>query len=153
VSQSDNAVRIVTLGCAKNEVDSEEIAGVLNEAGYRVDANARKTAVTVINTCGFLEASKEESIAAIKEAVKAKHKGLTGRVIVAGCLAQRLGPELMKLAPGADSYVGVGQMGRFAEIVKEVQASRESTLDVSPPHHRWQTCRRGRGADDLGAPT
>lgn len=137
MSQTDNAVRIVTLGCAKNEVDSEEIAGVLNEAGYRVDGNARKTAVTVINTCGFLEASKEESIAAIKEAVKAKHKGLTGRVIVAGCLAQRLGPELMKLAPGADSYVGVGQMGRFAEIVKEVQASRETTLDVSPPHHRW----------------
>ena len=51
-------VKIVTLGCAKNEVDSEEIAGVLQQAGYDVDGAARKTAVTIINTCGFLEASK-----------------------------------------------------------------------------------------------
>jgi len=130
-------VKIVTLGCAKNEVDSEEIAGVLLEAGYAIDGVAKKTAVTVINTCGFLEASKLESIQAIKDAVREKHAGRTGRVIVAGCLAQRLGPELMKLAPGADLYVGVGQMGRFAEIVREVQAEREQRIDVSPPHHRW----------------
>ena len=130
-------VRIVTLGCAKNEVDSEEIAGVLLNAGYQIDGAAKKTAVTVINTCGFLEASKEESIQAIKEAVRERKAGRTGKVIVAGCLAQRLGPELMKLAPGADLYVGVGQMGRFAEIVQEVQAERAERLDVSPPHHRW----------------
>lgn len=132
-----NKVKIVTLGCAKNEVDSEEIAGVLQEAGYTLDAGAKKTAVTIINTCGFLEASKLESIRAIKEAVREKHAGRTGRVIVAGCLAQRLGPELMKLAPGADSYVGVGQMARFAEIVREVQAERAGKVDVEPPHHRW----------------
>jgi ribosomal protein S12 methylthiotransferase len=130
-------VKIVTLGCAKNEVDSEEIAGVLQGAGFAVDGSARKTAVTIINTCGFLESAKEESIRAIKEAVREKHAGRTGKVIVAGCLAQRLGPELMKLAPGADSYVGVGQMARFADIVNETQASREQTLDVTPPHHRW----------------
>lgn len=137
VSSNVPNVKIVTLGCAKNEVDSEEIAGVLAEAGYRVDGGARKSAVTVINTCGFLESAKEESIAAIKAAVKAKHRGETDRVIVAGCLAQRLGADLMTLAPGADSYVGVGQMARFAEIVREVSAQRQATLDVSPPHHRW----------------
>jgi ribosomal protein S12 methylthiotransferase len=137
VSDTKDKVRIVTLGCAKNEVDSEEIAGVLQGAGYDVDATSRKTAVTVINTCGFLESAKQESIAAIKEAVKAKHKGLTQKVIVAGCLAQRLGPELMKLAPGADQYVGVGQMERFGQIVKEVQNRHETGIDVAPPHHRW----------------
>jgi len=137
MQDSVDKVKIVTLGCAKNEVDSEEIAGVLLEAGYAIDGVAKKTAVTVINTCGFLEASKLESIQAIKDAVREKHAGRTGRVIVAGCLAQRLGPELMKLAPGADLYVGVGQMGRFAEIVREVQAEREQRIDVSPPHHRW----------------
>lgn len=130
-------VKIVTLGCAKNDVDSEEIAGVLSKAGYQIDGAAKRTAVTVINTCGFLESSKEESIKAIKDAIREKKAGRTGRVIVAGCLAQRLGPELMRLAPGADSYVGVGQMGRFDEIVREVQASRAATLDVQPPHHRW----------------
>ena len=137
MQDSAEKVKIITLGCAKNEVDSEEIAGVLMDAGYSVDGLAKKSAVTVINTCGFLEASKEESIKAIKDAVREKRAGRTGKVIVAGCLAQRLGPELMKLAPGADLYVGVGQMGRFAEIVKEVQAEREQKLDVTPPHHRW----------------
>ncbi len=135
--ESPDKVRIVTLGCAKNEVDSEEIAGVLLGAGYQIDGVAKKTAVTVINTCGFLEASKAESIQAIKDAVREKKAGRTGKVIVAGCLAQRLGPELMKLAPGADLYVGVGQMGRFAEIVQEVQSAREQKIDVTPPHHRW----------------
>ena len=135
---SDNGkVKIVTLGCAKNEVDSEEIAGVLGSAGYKVDGSSRTTDVTIINTCGFLEASKAESIQAIKDAVKAKHAGKTGRVIVAGCLAQRLGSELMSLAPGADAYIGVGQMGRFDEIVQQVQSSRDQLLDVAPPHHRW----------------
>src|SRR5690349_11950870 len=92
-------VKIVTLGCAKNEVDSEEIAGVLSGAGMQIDGAARKSEVTIINTCGFLEASKEESIKAIKDAVREKRAGRTGKVIVAGCLSQRLGADLMKLAP------------------------------------------------------
>jgi ribosomal protein S12 methylthiotransferase len=130
-------VRIVTLGCAKNEVDSEEIAGVLQQAGYRVDGASPNSDVTIINTCGFLEAAKEESMQAIRDALEARAQGKTGKVIVAGCLAQRMGAELAKAVPGADAYIGVGQMGRFDEIVKQVQASREQTFDVSPPHHRW----------------
>src|SRR5579862_7974360 len=117
-------VKIVTLGCAKNDVDSEEIAGVLAGAGYRVDGSGRLSDVTIINTCGFLEAAKEESVKAIRDAVKAKEAGKTGKVIVAGCLAQRLGPELARLAPGADAYIGVGQMGRFDEIVSQVSRAQ-----------------------------
>jgi len=130
-------VRIVTLGCAKNEVDSEEIAGVLMQAGYDVDGASKKSALTIINTCGFLESAKEESVRAIKEAVREKRAGRTGKVIVAGCLAQRLGPELKRLAPGADLYIGVGQMARFAEIALEVQQAREANVEVTAPHHRW----------------
>lgn len=130
-------VKIVTLGCAKNEVDSEEIAGVLGQAGYAIDGAAKKTDVTVINTCGFLESAKEESIRAIKEAIREKKAGRTGRVIVAGCLAQRMGEELVKLAPGADSYVGVGQMGRFDQIVASTLERREQLMDVAPPQHLW----------------
>ena len=65
---SEGKVRIVTLGCAKNDVDSEEIAGVLQKSGFSVDGVSNRTDVTVINTCGFLEASKQESIEAIKQA-------------------------------------------------------------------------------------
>ncbi|MBV6458847.1 MAG: Ribosomal protein S12 methylthiotransferase RimO [Fimbriimonadaceae bacterium] len=126
-------VKIVTLGCAKNEVDSEEIAGVLAEAGYGVDGTARPD-VTVINTCGFLESSKQESIDAIRKAVRTKGHG---KVIVAGCLAQRLGQELVRLAPGADAYVGVGQMGRFGDIVGTTLGGNHQFVDLQPPHHRW----------------
>lgn len=130
-------VRIVTLGCAKNEVDSEEIAGVLQEAGYQIDGSVKKPEVIVINTCGFLESAKEESIKAIKDAVRERHAGRAQKVIVAGCLAQRMGDELARLAPGADVYVGVGQMARFADIVGNIQAERKQTMDIEPPHHRW----------------
>lgn len=131
------SVKIVTLGCAKNDVDSEEIAGVLHEAGHKIDGMAKKSDVVIINTCGFLESSKKESIEAIKQAVADKKAGKVQKVIVAGCLSQRMGAELARLAPGADNYVGVGQMGRFQEIVKETMAAREKLLDLSPPHHRW----------------
>lgn len=125
-------IKVVTLGCAKNEVDSEEIAGVLSQAGHSI--GTQNPDVTIINTCGFLEAAKAESIAAIKAAVAAKG---SGKVIVAGCLSQRLGEELMRLAPGADAYVGVGQMARFGEVVQSVFQRTEPLLEVSPPHHKW----------------
>lgn len=130
-------VKIVTLGCAKNEVDSEEIAGVLLKAGYDVDGSARKTDVTIINTCGFLENAKEEGLRAIKEALREKKAGRTGRVIVAGCLSQRLGKEMERLAPGADAYIGVGQMARFGDIVSNSLQTNVKLFDVAPPHHRW----------------
>jgi ribosomal protein S12 methylthiotransferase len=130
--------RIITLGCAKNEVDSEEIAGVLRQEGWQVGETAEE-GVTIINTCGFLESAKEESILAIRKAVAEKGEG---RVIVAGCLAQRLGAELARLAPGADAYVGVGQMARFHDIAAGVFGRTQPLLDVEPPHHRW--ARTGR---------
>lgn len=128
-------VRIVTLGCAKNDVDSEEIAGVLAQAGHEIDSASKRADVVVINTCGFLEAAKDESIRAIKDAIREKKAGRVKKVIVAGCLSQRLGAELQRLAPGADDYVGVGEMARFGEIVSLAGAT--SQLGISRPHHRW----------------
>lgn len=130
-------IRIVTLGCAKNDVDSEEIAGVLSASGCKIDGLSKKTDVIVINTCGFLESAKEESVRAIRDAVREKRAGRAKRVIVAGCLSQRLGSELSRLAPGADMYVGVGQMARFHDLVNLTMTSREPVIDVQPPHHRW----------------
>jgi ribosomal protein S12 methylthiotransferase len=130
-------VRIITLGCAKNEVDSEEIAGVLANKGFRVNATAEFADVTVINTCGFLQAARDEGIATIRAAVKEKRSGKTGKVIVAGCLAQRMGKDIAKLAPGADAYVGVGHMERFDEIVELTMDSDDTFFEIPPPHHRW----------------
>ena len=127
-------VRIVTLGCAKNDVDSEEIAGVLSEAGYDVDG-ADDAKITIINTCGFLEAAKQESLEEIRAALRDKAAGKTQKVIVAGCLAKRMGDELRQLVPGADAYVGVGQMARFGEIVGKPQ--ERGRVEHSEPQHLW----------------
>jgi len=127
-------VKIVTLGCAKNDVDSEEIAGVLAEAGYDVDGSV-DAEITIINTCGFLESAKQESLAEIQAALEAKEAGKTKRVIVAGCLAQRMGDELRRVAPGADAYIGVGQMARFGEIVGKPQG--RGRVEHVEPQHLW----------------
>lgn len=139
-------VKIVTLGCAKNEVDSEEIAGTLVQAGFAVDGSKPTSDVTVINTCGFLESAKEESIAAIQEALSEKKKGNTGKVIVAGCLAQRMGKDLQTLLPDVDLFVGVGQMGRFDQLVQDVLASHEPKIELRPPQHLWANVRARTGA-------
>lgn len=130
-------VRLITLGCAKNEVDSEEIAGVLQQAGYRLDAQTDTPDVVVINTCGFLESAKQEGLAVIREAVRQKRAGKVGRVIVAGCLVQRMGESLRQMLPEVDAFVGVGQMARFAEIVNSVRTQAKPLVDIQPPHHRW----------------
>ena len=127
-------VRIVTLGCAKNDVDSEEIAGVLARAGYDIDGSD-DASITVINTCGFLESAKQESLKEIQAAIRSKEAGKTQKVIVAGCLAQRMGEELPRLAPGADAYVGVGQMARFADIVGKPQD--RGRMEHAEPQHLW----------------
>jgi ribosomal protein S12 methylthiotransferase len=127
-------VRIVTLGCAKNDVDSEEIAGVLSESGYTVDGSD-DAEITIINTCGFLEAAKQESLSEIHAAIAAKNQGKTKKVIVAGCLAQRMGDELRQIAPGADAYIGVGQMARFGEIVGKPE--ERGRVERAEPQHLW----------------
>jgi ribosomal protein S12 methylthiotransferase len=132
-----NTVRLITLGCAKNEVDSEEIAGVLQRAGYRLDAHTETPDVVIINTCGFLESAQREGMQVIREALQLKKQGKTQRVIVAGCMVQRLGESLKQMLPEVDAWVGVGQMARFAEIVDSVRSTRQPITDIQPPHHRW----------------
>ncbi len=131
------SVRLITLGCAKNEVDSEEIAGVLQQAGYRLDPHTRTPDVTIINTCGFIEPAKQESLQVIRDALREKRAGNTQKVIVAGCLVQRMGDALRQMLPEVDAFVGVGQMARFAEIVNTARQSRQPITDIQPPHHRW----------------
>ncbi|MFN4033584.1 MAG: 30S ribosomal protein S12 methylthiotransferase RimO [Fimbriimonadales bacterium] len=132
-----NTVRLITLGCAKNEVDSEEIAGVLQRAGYRLDPHTDAPDVIVINTCGFLESAQREGMQTIREALQLKKQGKTQRVIVAGCMVQRLGAALQQALPEVDAWVGVGQMARFDEIVDAARAARQPLSDIQPPHHRW----------------
>src|SRR5881628_908469 len=100
-------VAFVSLGCPKNLVDSERMLGLLAEDGLALTADATQADAIVINTCGFLEASKIESMKEIRDAVELKRAGKCKRVVVAGCLVQRHKTKLLADEPGIDRLVGV----------------------------------------------
>lgn len=100
-------ISFVSLGCPKNLVDSEAMLGDLTSAGYQLVPDGEQADAIVINTCGFLEASKEESLGVIHDAIARKEAGIVQRVIVAGCLVQRHRAKLLKWAPGIDAMIGV----------------------------------------------
>ncbi|NOT02342.1 MAG: 30S ribosomal protein S12 methylthiotransferase RimO [Phycisphaerales bacterium] len=104
---NQKSVAFVSLGCAKNLVDSEKMLGQLAEAGCAVTNDESDADVIVINTCGFLDASRREAVEVIREAVGRKKTGRCRRVVVAGCLVQRDGEGLLKHVPGVDALVGV----------------------------------------------
>ncbi|MEG6615689.1 30S ribosomal protein S12 methylthiotransferase RimO [Peptococcaceae bacterium 1198_IL3148] len=111
-------VAVVSLGCNKNLVDTENMLGLLSERGYNVTANENEADVLIVNTCGFIESAKEESIQAILE--MAKHKALKGsKLIVTGCLAQRYKDELMEEMPEIDAIVGTGGVSNIVEVVEQ----------------------------------
>jgi len=111
------SVSLVSLGCPKNLVDSENMLGRLAEAGCLVGAPMDDADVIVVNTCGFLAAARDEALDVISEAVAHKTSGRTGRVVVAGCLVERDADKLFELAPGIDAIVGLTDRD---EIVRAV---------------------------------
>ena len=99
-------VALVTLGCARNEVDSEELAGRLAADGWELVENAEDADVAVVNTCGFVEAAKKDSVDALLEAHDLKDHGRTQAVVAVGCMAERSGKELAEALPEADGVLG-----------------------------------------------
>ena len=149
-------VSLINLGCAKNEVDSEEMLGLLETEGYGIETShtpdeiSADADVVVINTCGFIEAAKEESINTILEALQRKQRGEIKRVVVAGCLVQRYAKELAAEMPEVDAFLGTGQMGAISQVVGDSLIRTDQLLQVAEkPHHRWvNTPTRAR----IGAP-
>jgi ribosomal protein S12 methylthiotransferase len=99
-------VAIVTMGCARNEVDSEELAGRLAAEGWTLVDNADDAEVAVVNTCGFIESAKKDSVDALLEANSLKGHGTTKAVVAVGCMAERYGKELAEALPEADAILG-----------------------------------------------
>ena len=99
-------VALVTLGCARNEVDSEELAGRLEADGWDLVEDAAEADVAVVNTCGFVEAAKKDSVDALLEANDLKGHGRTQAVVAVGCMAERYGKDLAEALPEADGVLG-----------------------------------------------
>jgi ribosomal protein S12 methylthiotransferase len=113
-----------TLGCPKNRVDSEVMLGTLSEAGYRLVAEPEKAEVIVVNTCGFIESAKEESVEAIVELAALKSEGRCRKLVVTGCLVQRHADELARELPEVDHFLGTGAYAEIARVVSDAQAKR-----------------------------
>src|SRR3954453_9029241 len=119
------SVAFVSLGCPKNLVDSERMLGLLAEDGLAITNDAARADAIVINTCGFLEASKTESLEAIRDAVAMKTQGRCKRVVVAGCLVQRHKTKLLNDAPEIDRLVGVFDREHIVEAVRGKENPRQ----------------------------
>lgn len=118
----EKKVHFVSLGCPKNLVDTEIMLGSLMNDGYRVVENANEADTVIVNTCGFIEASKQESIEKILEMTQLKLNAGVQKVVVAGCLTQRYKDELVEGLPEADLFVGSGQFQNIAKILKDSKA-------------------------------
>lgn len=118
-SAAIKTVGIISLGCAKNLVNSEQMMFLIKSAGFYVTEKTEDVDAVVVNTCAFIEAAKMEGIETILELGRKKSEGRIGRIIVAGCLAQRYKEEILKEMPEADAVLGVGS---FDDIVKIIEA-------------------------------
>lgn len=127
---SRGTVGFIALGCPKNIVDSERMLAEIAKAGFLIttepdSSNVWRADVVVVNTCGFIAPAKAEALKAIKHATDCKRKGSVKKVIVAGCLSQRLGKELFNQANGIDAVVGLGQRDEIARIIEETIHSKQ----------------------------
>lgn len=117
-----STVGMVSLGCAKNRVDSEVLLGMLKSAGHEIVSDPAEAEIIFVNTCGFIEPAKEESIEAIFEMARYKQTGRLKKLFVTGCLAQRYMDDLYSEMPEVDGFMGVADYARLPEMLREAQA-------------------------------
>src|SRR2546429_1555072 len=109
-------IGFISLGCPKNLVDSEVMMGQLKQNGYQITADAGEADTVVVNTCGFIESAKKESIDAILEAARLKTEGKAKRLVVAGCLVERYRDELKAEMPEVDAFIGTSQINDILSV-------------------------------------
>ncbi|MCK4530394.1 MAG: 30S ribosomal protein S12 methylthiotransferase RimO, partial [Candidatus Marinimicrobia bacterium] len=128
---------IISLGCSKNLVDSEEVKGLLLSGGFQYTDLAEKSEVLIINTCGFILPAKEESINTILQAVKLKESGQIRSLIVMGCLSQRYLEELKNELPEVDAFFGVNEIDDVARYLLHKDAIAAPRSLMTPGHYAF----------------
>ncbi|MFN2624946.1 MAG: 30S ribosomal protein S12 methylthiotransferase RimO [Mycobacteriales bacterium] len=141
-------VALVTLGCARNETDSDELAGRLTADGWRVVAEPRAADAVVVNTCGFIEAAKQESIDTLLAASDLTSDGRTPAVVAVGCLAERYGSELARALPEANAVIGFDGYATLPALLDDVLAGRPPAPHV--PRDRRLRPRSAPGDGEVG---
>jgi ribosomal protein S12 methylthiotransferase len=128
---------IVSLGCARNLVDSEVMAGLLQQNHYDMVREPEDADVVLVNTCGFIDAAKAESIDTIIEISRLKEEGKISTLVVAGCLAQRYPQELAKELPEVDLFIGTGEVPKIVEILQRQEADANRRQYVGIPQYLY----------------
>lgn len=126
---------IVSLGCARNLVDSEVMAGLLHHNDYQMVMDPADADVVLVNTCGFIGPAKEESIETILDVSRLKENGKVKKLVVAGCLSQRYPEELAKELPEVDLFIGTGEVPRIAEILRQHDADSRRRQYIGVPSY------------------
>ena len=122
MSEVRKTIHLVSLGCVKNRVDSEVMLGAMDQAGHRLVDAPDQAEVIVVNTCGFIDAAKEESIDTILEMAQYKSEGACQKLVVTGCLTQRYPDEVAREIPEIDHILGSADYADIARVVGEVAA-------------------------------
>ena len=112
-------IYLESLGCSKNLVDSEVIAGCLRKSGYTFTTSKEEAAIIIVNTCAFIKDATQEAIDTILKLATLKKEGTCRKLVVAGCLPQRYGKQLIKKLKDVDLFVGVGEFPKIGELLKE----------------------------------
>lgn len=131
-------VGMVSLGCAKNQVDGEMLMASLRNAGYELSDDAALADVAIVNTCGFIESAKKESIEEVLELAKLKKEGRIKAIVVTGCLAERYQSEVLQELPEVDGVFGIGANGDIAALIGQVMAGKRP--GVFPPKDQLPLC-------------
>lgn len=137
-------VALISLGCPKNLVDSEGAVGEISRAGHEITDDLSRAEAIVVNTCGFIESAREESVEAILQAVEQKRSGCCRAVIVIGCLSQRFGADLARELKDVDVFLGVGHVGAVAGAVESALGGRRAVSSAKPPTQWVEPGRRVR---------
>ncbi len=155
------AVHLVTLGCARNEVDSEELAARLEDGGFRLVSDPEDADAVMVNTCGFVEAAKKDSVDTLLAAADLKSSGRAQAVVAVGCLAERYGNELAESLPEADAVLGFDDYADVSERLQHILAGghhqshvprdRRTLLPLAPAARRAAASRTAVPGHDTAA--
>jgi ribosomal protein S12 methylthiotransferase len=137
VKPTTSKFNIVSLGCARNLVDSEVMAGLLQRQKFELVEDPGAADVVLVNTCGFIDAAKTESIDTILEIARLKEQGHVKKLVVAGCLSQRYSEQLARELPEVDLFIGTGEVPRIAEILERHEAGRIPRRYVGLPSYLY----------------
>jgi ribosomal protein S12 methylthiotransferase len=129
-------VHLTTLGCPKNQVDSELMLGMLTEAGFPLAERAEDAECLIVNTCAFIDRAREESVNTILELARLKDGGRCRSLIVTGCLTQRYGAEILRELPEVDGILGTSELSRIVDLVRQA-AGRHDWATAAPPGYLY----------------